>query len=92
MFPLADIIPLEIYYDSLQEALDIAKHFDEKDAPFIALALKLNLPIWTEDREMLKFSFKTGKYIAFEAKAIEDLLKGKETRDVLVYLKKRLKP
>jgi len=55
MFPLADIIPLEIYYDSLQEALDIAKHFDEKDAPFIALALKLNLPIWTEDRKNIKF-------------------------------------
>ncbi len=64
-FTLANIIPIEIYYEKIEEALNIAKQFDEKDAPFIVLALKLNLPIWTEDRKILKISFKTGKYIAF---------------------------
>ena len=90
-FTLVNIIPIEIYYEKIEEALNIAKQFDEKDVPFIAFALKLNLPKWTEDRKMLKFAFKPGKYIAFDTRAIEDLLKGKETRGVLEYLKKRLK-
>jgi predicted nucleic acid-binding protein len=34
---------------------------DVKDTPFIALALKLNIPIWAEDKKMIEFGLKTGK-------------------------------
>jgi len=36
------VVPEGEYRDSISEAFNIAKNFDEKDTPFIALALKLN--------------------------------------------------
>ena len=40
-----EFVPETDYIDKLQEAYEIAKNFDPKDTPFIALALKLNIPI-----------------------------------------------
>lgn len=40
-----DIISLE----SRQKAYDLCKDIDIKDTPFIALAVDLNIPIWTGD-------------------------------------------
>ena len=42
-FTLVNIIPIEIYYEKIEEALDIAKQFDEKDALFIALGNQITL-------------------------------------------------
>ena len=72
-FSLIHIIPFEIYEDKIPEAYNIAKHFDEKDTPFIALALKLNIPIWTNDKKIIKCGLKTGKYLALDLEALEDL-------------------
>jgi len=52
-FSLIHVIPSEIYEDKISEAYNMAKQFDEKDTPFIALALKLNIPIWTNDSKIL---------------------------------------
>ena len=49
------IKPKESYKFFIDEAIKIAPH--EKDAPFIALALSLNCPIWSNDRA-LKRQFK----------------------------------
>jgi predicted nucleic acid-binding protein len=40
----------------LQIAKEIASKFDIDDYPLIALALKLNIPIWTNDKGMIKHS------------------------------------
>jgi len=38
-FSLIHVIPPEIYENKIPEAHNIVKQFDEKDSPFIALAL-----------------------------------------------------
>ena len=89
-FTLISIIPLEVYKDKIPEALNIARKFDEKDTPFIALALKLGIPVWTEDRDMLKHAFLSGRYIALDTKAVEEILKGEKLEDVLERLRERM--
>ena len=54
-------VPKALYIDKWDEAMKIAEQFDVKDTPFIALALKLNIPIWAEDEKMIEFGLKTGK-------------------------------
>jgi len=75
-FSLIHVIPSEIYEDKVSEAYNIAKQFDEKDTPFIALALKLNIPIWSNDRKIIEYGIKSGKYLALDSESLEDLLKG----------------
>ena len=75
-FSLVRIVPREIYEDIMKEAYSIASSFDPKDTPFIALSLKLDLPIWTEDKNLLRASFTSGKYIALDTEALEELLEG----------------
>ncbi len=65
-----------------RKAYEIAKEFDPKDTPFIALALKLNIPIWTNDKPMIIHGLKSGKYLALDTQAVEDLLKGKSLEEV----------
>lgn len=48
------IKPKESYNFFIEEALKVAPH--DKDAPFIALALSLNCPIWSNDRALSKQS------------------------------------
>lgn len=83
------IVPRHIYIDMVPEAHRIASEFDEKDTPFIALALKLNIPIWTRDKELILHALKTRKYIALDTKAVEDLLAGKSLKEALESLEER---
>jgi len=52
-FSFIRIMPREFYIDVMQKAYNICK-FDEKDTPFIALALKLGIPIWTNDKGIIE--------------------------------------
>ncbi len=47
-----EIIPLEEYAGKSDEAQKLCKR-DQSDWPFAALALKLNIPIWTSDPDLL---------------------------------------
>ncbi len=48
-------VEYEFYRAKMSEAGKIIRSIDEKDAPYIALALSLNADgIWTEDRHFLK--------------------------------------
>ena len=96
LFILIKIIPKRIhicgehtYYDKIGEAFQIAKEFDEKDTPFIALALKLNVSIWTGDRQMIVHGLKTGKYLALDTRAVEELIRGASLEKVKDDLKIR---
>ncbi|WP_456327085.1 PIN domain-containing protein [Archaeoglobus sp.] len=83
------VVPKTLYIDKWNDALKIAEQFDVKDAPFIALALKLSIPIWTGDRRIIEFGLKTGRYVALDTKAVEDLIKGENLKDVLDDLRRR---
>ena len=89
-FSLIRIIPREIYKETLREAYSIARIFDAKDTPFIALSLKLELPIWTEDRSLLQASFKPGRYVALDTEAVDRLLKGELLETVREKLYRKL--
>lgn len=43
------IIPSELYSSKINDAYEIMKYIDEKDTPFLALALQLNCPVWSND-------------------------------------------
>ena len=47
-------IPTEFYEDKIKEAYEIMKDIDEKDTHYVALALKLNCPIWSNDNDLKK--------------------------------------
>ncbi|MEO2151641.1 MAG: PIN domain-containing protein [Thermococcus sp.] len=61
--------PLSEYQPFLKRAYDICRKFDEKDTPFVALALALSLPIVTNDNGILE---NKGQY---DALPIEELLR-----------------
>ena len=65
------IIPGQLYVDIMPKAAEITP--DPKDAPFIALALKLNAPLWTNDKAL---------------KAIEEI-QVLDTREIIELVKER---
>jgi len=73
----------------MDEAREIAEEFDYNDYPFIALALKLDAPIWTNDKEIIKHGLKTGKYLALDTQEVEELLRGKNLDEIKDDLKRR---
>ena len=83
------VLPEYFYKDVVKLAKEIAKNFDEKDIPFIALALKFNIPIWSGDKDMIIYGLKTNKYLAIDTKALKDLLEGKPLEEIKEDLKKR---
>ncbi|HEY9205574.1 MAG TPA: PIN domain-containing protein [Candidatus Methanoperedens sp.] len=45
--------PDKFYYPKIEEAYTICREFDEKDTPFIALSLMLDIPILTNDNGII---------------------------------------
>lgn len=50
LFRNVTIIPEDVYSENLSRATDIMRDIDEKDSPYIALAMSLECPIWSNDR------------------------------------------
>jgi len=48
------VVPSLLYEDKIREAYEVMKDIDEKDTPFLALALKLQCPIWSNDDDFEK--------------------------------------
>jgi predicted nucleic acid-binding protein len=44
------VVPLDLYRPRMKAAFEIMKEIDEKDAPFLALAMQLGCPVWSNDR------------------------------------------
>jgi len=44
-----NVVPSLLYEDKIREAYEVMRDIDEKDTPFLALALKLQCPIWSND-------------------------------------------
>jgi len=48
------VIPCNGFSEYLKDAEEEMKNIDIKDAPFVALALKLKIPIWSDDLHFKK--------------------------------------
>jgi len=59
ILPKLNIVEESKYANKISEAYAVSKEFDEKDMPFVALALKLRAPIWTNDKSMIKHGVKS---------------------------------
>lgn len=54
LFTEVTVIPkLAISSKSFARAYDICCDIDEKDTPFLALSIELNIPLWTNDKKLL---------------------------------------
>lgn len=75
ILPRLNIVEESSYANKISEAYAISKEFDEKDTPFIALALKLKTPIWTNDKSMIEHGIKSQAYLAVDTEALIKVLK-----------------
>lgn len=73
----------------IQMAKKIANEFDPDDFPFIALALKLNAPIWTNDKKLIIHGLKSEAYLAMDTQAVEKLIQGKSLEEIRQELSER---
>jgi len=46
------LVPEESYRPYMRVAVELMRGIDEKDSPFIACALALGLPLWSNDRAL----------------------------------------
>ncbi len=70
-FSFIGVMPREFYGDEVERAYNICRKFDQKDSPFVGLALKLKAPIWTNDRGILQ---NEGEYRTITTAALKELL------------------
>ncbi len=74
--PKLNIINFSKIKDYESRAKGIAQLFDPDDWPFIALAMKINKPIWTNDTDLIKYSLITCKYLALDTTVLLKILRG----------------
>ncbi len=61
IFKKIDLIDLEsIRQATFEKSIELTNNVDEYDAPFIALALELDSPLWTGDKKLIKGLSKKG--------------------------------
>ncbi len=87
-------VKFEIVIDReiINHAKELARNFDYYDFPFIALALKFKIPIWTNDKDMIRYSLKSGEFVAIDTEALEGLIKGDSINTILENLREKHKP
>lgn len=47
-----EVVPQGVYAHAVKDAEDLLRGRDLDDAPFLALALALGLPLWTRDKDL----------------------------------------
>lgn len=66
----------------------LAEDVDLEDWPFIALAMYLDVPLWTEDKRLIRLAVESFKhYKAVDTEAIGMLLVGFEWRGIAARLR-----
>jgi len=86
-----NIVEESRYADKISEAYMISKEFDEKDTPFIALALKLKAPIWTNDKSMIEHGVESQAYLAVDTEILIKVLKGELKLNDWATIREKLK-
>ncbi len=91
ILPRLNIVEESSYANKISEAYAISKEFDEKDTPFIALALKLKTPIWTNDKSMIEHGIKSQAYLAVDTETLIEVLRGELKLNDWITIRKKLK-
>lgn len=61
LFKEITVIPkFAISKENWHEAYGLCADIDEKDTPFVALSLELTVPLWTNDKKLIKGLKKKG--------------------------------
>ncbi|MCZ7355948.1 MAG: PIN domain-containing protein [Candidatus Methanoperedens sp.] len=71
------VIPAELYSNRMNYAYEVMKSIDEKDTPFLALALQLNCAVWSNDKHFKQ----QGVADAYTTEEVVGLLKAKSLFD-----------
>ena len=72
-----------------EEAKRLVAGVDPDDWPFVALAMYLDIPLWTGDKALLEYAARTRykDYVAIDTEGVELLLGGVELENVLDRMK-----
>ncbi len=72
------------YVESAKKAYTLLKDVDPKDTPFVALAMRLGVPLWTGDKRIIELSVRTGfeYFVAVDTEGVEMLLERKNLGEV----------
>lgn len=79
----------ELSKEVLTKARRLAESFDPDDYPFIAVAMEHNVPLWTNDKKLIKHALTSNEYLAIDTPALENLLKGEEPTKIRRALKEK---
>ena len=91
ILPKINIISINEITEYSKEAKHIANNFDIDDWPFIALALKLKLPIWTNDKYMIRYGIESCKYLAIDTEILLKALRREISLNNWKIVKEELK-
>ena len=80
-------IPEEIRW----KARELAGEFDPDDWPFVALAMHLEIPLWTGDKKILELAARTNHkhFTTIDTEGVEMLLEGKSIEEVRERMKEK---
>ena len=82
IFKKVDLIDLGFIQESTwNKAIELTKKVDEYDAPFIALAIELESPLWTGDKKLIKGLNKKGVDWIFTTQIISEIRDDKEKNE-----------
>ena len=81
---IVTIVSRKVYLESAKKAYRLLENVDPKDTPFVALAMHLNVPLWTGDKDLLKLAVETRfeYFVAVDTEGVEMLLAGRSLEDV----------
>ena len=79
----------EEYAEEMEEAVNLLRKVDLSDAPFVALAMFLGVPLWTGDKALIRLGLETGEYIAVDTEGVELLLRGELLGSILERMKEK---
>lgn len=71
------VIPSELYANRMNYAHEVMKGIDDKDTPFLALALQLNCAVWSNDKHFKQ----QGVADSYTTSEVVELLKSKSLFD-----------
>ena len=74
LFKKIELIDLNTIFETTwNKAIELSKDVDEFDAPFLALALELECPLWTGDKKLIHGLQAKGINWAFSTQAITEI-------------------
>ena len=74
---------------TINKAKRLVEAVDPSDWPFVALAIYLNVPLWTGDKQLIRLALKTGEFRAVDTHGVEMLLEGRSWHEVEEEMRKR---